>query len=188
MGEKSPDPLNVVRAKLVSPCEEERRNSWASGCPPHLLAFPVDILFLLNKSQRAQVLLWKSKILQDAAFPVPRHSFKYIPMKWHIAGLCSVPWGAWNGEGQCKNHRTSSPALGKAQLVVSGSHSSPATWVPTMFLKSGVKADNYFPETTTTKWNKSSITSDFQSCNYLASPAGEEQHVCPSYIKYPLQI
>lgn len=91
MGEKLPDPLNVVRAKLVSPCEEERRNSWASGCPPHLLALPVDILFLLNKSQRAQVLLWKSKILQDAAFPVPRHSFKYIPMKWHIAGLCLSP-------------------------------------------------------------------------------------------------
>lgn len=131
-------------------CEEERRDSWASGCPPHPLALSVAILFLRNKSQKTHALFVEEQETAGCCVPCPQPLFKYIPMKWHIAGslllgqtgLAPAPWEAWRGEGQCKSHRASYPSLGKAQPGLSGSHSLPATWAPTMFLKSGVNADN----------------------------------------------
>lgn len=68
MGEKLHHPLYRARGQANIPtgmleleghnqkCEEERRDSWASGCPPRPLALSVDVLFLLNKSQRAHAL------------------------------------------------------------------------------------------------------------------------------------
>lgn len=132
-------------------CEEGRRGSCASGCPPHPLALSVDILFLRNKSQRTHTQFVEEQDSEGCCVPVPNHCFKSIPLKWHMAGqlslgqtgLAPAPWGAWRGEVQCKSHR-------RSFLPFPGQSPAWALWLsqlachlsPTMSLKSGVKADN----------------------------------------------
>lgn len=82
---------------------------------------------------------------------------------------------------QCRMHRAPYPPLAKPMVGSLSPARLSATCAPSRFLRSRAGADHQFPEGK--KESESSITSDLQSSNCLASSAGQGLHICPPYTK-----
>lgn len=198
MGEKLHNPLNMARAKLT---HSQTYWSWRATVrnvrKGEGTAEPQDV-FLLAPWPSLQTFYFSAtshrgrarccRILHPlspaaAALNIPLPSGTLLGHS-HLGRQDWLPWGPWRGVGQMQVSELLTFPWAKPISGTLGLTACVPLELPLCLWNVGSQLTISFQKQK--RESESSITSDFESPNYLASTVGEEQHVCPSYTKYSL--